>query len=56
MCFFKLKYPIGYFLGMVGLIYFKQTGSALFRYFANYVTLSFDLTNDFDLGLFRSNI
>ena len=49
MCFFKVKHFIGHISGMVGPIDLKQKGGALIGYWVNYVTLTFDLTHDFDL-------
>ena len=39
---------------MVGPIDVKQKESASVRYWVNYVTLTFDLTHDLDLGLFKA--
>ena len=38
---------------MVGLIDVKLIGSASAGYWAQYVTLTFDLTHDLDLGCFK---
>ena len=38
---------------MVGPIDVKQKGSALVGYWVQYVTLTFDLTHDLDLGCFK---
>ena len=38
---------------MVGPIDVKQKGSALVGYWVQYVTLTFDSTNDLDLGCFK---
>ena len=38
---------------MVGPIDVKQKGIALVRYWVQYVTLTFDLTHDLDLGCFK---
>ena len=38
---------------MVGPIDVKQKGSALVGYWVQYVTLTFDLTHDIDLGHFK---
>ena len=38
---------------MVGPIDVKQNGSALVGYWVQYVTLTFDLTHDIDLGCFK---
>ena len=53
MCFFKVKHHFGHISGMVGLIEVKQTGSASVGYWVQYVTLTFDLTHDLDLGCFK---
>ena len=41
------------YLGMVGLIDVKRKGSASVGYWVQYVTLTFDLTHDLDLGCFK---
>ena len=38
---------------MVDTIDVKQKGSALFGYWVQYMTLTFDLTHDLDLGCFK---
>ena len=38
---------------MVGPIDVKRNGSAAFGYWAQYVTFTFDLTHDLDLGCFK---
>ena len=38
---------------MVGSIDVKQKGSALAGYWVQYMTLTFDLTHDLDLGCFK---
>ena len=43
----------GHISGMVGPIDVKQKGSASVGYWAQYVTLAFDLTHDLDLGCFK---
>ena len=53
MCFFKVKHYIGHISGMVGPIDVKRKGSALVGYWVQYVTLTFDLTHDIDLGCFN---
>ena len=53
MCFFKVKYYFGHISGMVGPIDVKRKGSALIGYCVQYVTLTFDLTHDLDLGCFK---
>ena len=53
MCFFKVKHYFGLISGMVGPIDVKRKGSASVGYWAQYVTLTFDLTHDFDLGCFK---
>ena len=39
---------------MVGMIAVKQKESSLIGYCANYMTLTFDLTHDIDLGILKS--
>ena len=51
--FFKVKHYFGHISGMVGLIDVKRKGSASVGYWAQYVTLTFDLTHDLDLGGFK---
>ena len=51
--FFKVKQSIGHILGIFGLIDVKQKGSALVGYWVNYVTSTFDLTHDLELGFFK---
>ena len=53
MCFFKVKHYFGHISRMVGPIDVKWKGSALVGYGVWYVTLTFDLTHDFDLGCFK---
>ena len=53
MSFFRVKHYFGHISGMVGPIDVKQKGSALVGYWVQYVTLTFDLTHDFDLGYFK---
>ena len=53
MCFFKVKTYFGHISGMVGLIDVKWKGSASVGYWAQYVTLTFDLTQDLVLGCFK---
>ena len=53
MCFFKVKHYFGHISGMVGPIDMKRKGSASFGYWVQYVTLTFDLTCDLDLGCFK---
>ena len=53
MCFFKVKNYFGHISGMVGLIDVKRKGSALVGYWVQYVTWTFDLTHDLDLGCFK---
>ena len=53
MCFFKVKHYFGHISGMVGPIDMKWKGSALVGYWVQYVTLTFDLTHDLDLGCFK---
>ena len=53
MCFFKVKHYFGHISGMVGLIDVKRKGSVLVGCWVQYVTLTFDLTHDFDLGCFK---
>ena len=53
MCFFKVKHYFGHISGMVGPIDVKRKGSALIGYWVQYVTLTFDLPHDLDLGCFK---
>ena len=53
MRFFKVKHYFGHISGMVGPIDLKQKGSALVGYWIWYVSLTFDLTHDLDLGCFK---
>ena len=53
MCFFKVKHYFGHISGMFGPIDVKRIGSALVGYWVQYVTLTFDLTHDLDLGCFK---
>ena len=53
MCFFKVKHYFGHISGMVGSIDVKRKGSALVGYWVQYVTLTFDLPHDLDLGCFK---
>ena len=53
MCFFKVKHCFGHISGKVGLIDVKRMGSASVGYWVQYVTLTFDLTHDLDLGCFK---
>ena len=52
-CDFSRSNTIDHILGMVGQIDMKQKGSILVGYFVNYVTLTFSLTHDPDLGFFK---
>ena len=54
MCFFQVKHYFGHIPGMVGPIDVKRKkGSALVGHWIRYVTLTFDLTHDLDLGCFK---
>ena len=53
MCFFKVKHCFGHISGMVCPIDLKRKGSALVGYWVWYVTLTFDLIHDLDLGYFK---
>ena len=53
MCFFNIKHYFGHISGMVGPINVKRWGSASVGYWVQYVTLTFDLTHDLDLGCFK---
>ena len=50
---FKVKYYFGHISRMVGPINVKRKGSALVGYRVQYVTLTFDLTHDLELGCFK---
>ena len=51
--FFQGQHYFGHISGMVGPIDVKRIGSALVGYWVQYVTLTFDLTHDLDLGWFK---
>ena len=51
--FFKVTHYFGQISGMVGPIDVKWRGSASVRYWVWYVTLTFDLTHDLELGCFK---
>ena len=53
MCFFKVKHYFWHISRMVGPIDVKRKGNASVGYLVQYVTLTFDLTHDFDLGYFK---
>ena len=53
VCFFKVKHYFVHISGIVRLIDVKQKGSALVGYWGWYVTLTFDLTHNLDLGCFK---
>ena len=53
MCFFKVKHYFGHISRMVGPIDVKRKGSALVGYWVQYMTLTFYLTHDLDLGCFK---
>ena len=53
MCFFKVKHYFGHISGMVSPIDVKWKGSALVGYWVQYMTLTFGLTHDLDLGCFN---
>ena len=54
MCFFfKVKQYFGHISGMVGPIDVKLKGSALVGCWVQYLTLTFNLTHDLDLGCFK---
>ena len=53
MRFFKVKHYFGHISGMVSPIDVKLKGGALVGYWAQYVTLTFDLTHDLDPGCFK---
>ena len=50
--FFKVKHYFGHISGMVGPIDVKRKGSALVGHWVQYITLTYDLTHDLDLGCF----
>ena len=51
--FFKVKHYFGHISGMVGPIDVKRNGNASVGYWVQYVTVTFDLTHDLDLGCFK---
>ena len=51
----EAKHSIGHILVVVGLIDVKQKGGLSVGYWVNYVTLTFDLTHDLDLEIFKVN-
>ena len=51
--FFQGQHYFGHISGMVGRIDVKRKESALVGYWVHYVTLTFDLTHDLDLGCFK---
>ena len=51
--FFQGQHYFGHISGMVGRIDVKRKGSALVGYWVQYVTLTFDLIHDLDLGCFK---
>ena len=53
MFFYKVKHYFGHISGMVGPIDVKWKGNASVGYWAQYVTLTFDLPLDLDLGCFK---
>ena len=53
MCFFKVEHYFGHISAMVGPIDVKQKGSASVACWVWYVTLTFNLTHDLDLGCFK---
>ena len=53
MWFFKVKHYFGHISEMVSLIDVTWKGSALVGYWVQYMTLTFDLTHDLDLGCFK---
>ena len=55
MCFVKVKHSIEQISGMVGPIDEKWKGCASVGYWVNYVTLTFDLSQDLDLLFFKVN-
>ena len=50
---FKVKHYFGHISGLVDLIDVKQKWSASDWYWVQYVTFTFDLTHDLDLGCFK---
>ena len=48
-----VKHYFGHISRMVGAIDVKQKGCALVGYWVQYMTLTFDLTHDLDLGCFK---
>ena len=53
MCFFKVNHYFGHITWMVCPIDVKRRGSPSVGYWVQYVTLTFDLTHDIDLGFFN---
>ena len=53
MCFFKVKHYFGHISAMVGPMDMKQKGSASVACWVYYVTLTFDLIHDLDLGCYK---
>ena len=53
MCFFNVKHYFGHISEMVSPFDVKRKGSASAGYWVQYVTLTFDLTHDLDLGYFK---
>ena len=53
MCFFKVQHYFGHISGMVGSIDVERKGRSLVGYWVQYMTLTFDLTHDLDLGCFK---
>ena len=53
MCFFKVKHYFGHISGMVCPIDVKRKGSAWVGYSVQYVTFTFDLTHDLEVGCFK---
>ena len=51
--FFQGQHYFGHISRMVGRIDVKRKGSALVGYWVQYVTLTFDLIHDLDLGCFK---
>ena len=56
MCYFKVKLNISHILGMVGPIDMRQKGNALVGYWVNYMTSTFDLTFDLNLGFSKDKV
>ena len=54
-CVFSRSNTLGHISGVIGPINVKRKGGASVGYWANYVTLTFDLTHDIDLVVSRSN-